>query len=187
MRIRPSPPDRRRLEWSSGRHGHGRAGRGTAYRTRPRAGIDPDVVGAEQITAPGALDPGAVATRRAYRAAPSPPSSLLSSSFLPPLSACLRLSETLVTTFVMSLLAFLTASRTGVLRAGLAVAAFEPLSLRVDRTIVRPSPMTDFTAPMVWLIGSLVAASSRPTWRCLVWRSSWVTAGGFGSGDPTAV
>ena len=60
--------------------------RGTAYRTRPRAGIDPDVVGAEQITAPGQLDPGAVATRRAYCAAPSPPSSLLSSS-LPPLSA----------------------------------------------------------------------------------------------------
>src|SRR6476660_5047435 len=32
--------------------------RGTACRTRPRAGIDTDVVGAEQITAPGALDPG---------------------------------------------------------------------------------------------------------------------------------
>ena len=62
------------------------------------------------------------------------------------------LAETLVTTFVMSLLAFLTASRTGVFRAGLAVAAVEPLSLRADRTIVRPSPMTDFTAPMVWVI-----------------------------------
>ena len=55
----------------------------------------------------------------------------------------------------MSLLAFLTASRTGVFRAGLAVAAFEPLSLPAERTIVRPFPMTDFTAPMVWLIWSV--------------------------------
>jgi len=59
------------------------------------------------------------------------------------------LSETLVTTFVMSLLALLTASRTGVFRAVLAVAGLEPLSPPAERTIVRPSPMPDCTAPMV--------------------------------------
>src|SRR5258705_3138 len=34
--------------------------RGTANRTRPRAGIDTDVLGAEQIRAPGAVDQGRV-------------------------------------------------------------------------------------------------------------------------------
>ena len=87
------------------------------------------------------------------------------------------LSETLVTTFLMSLLAFVTASRTGVLRAGLAVAACEPLSLPAERTIVRPSPMTDFTAPMVSLIWSRVAASSRPTLR---WRACEIVSGDCG-------
>ena len=39
---------------------------------------------------------------------------------------------------------------------------------------------------MVSLIWSLVAASSRLTVRWLPSRSSWVTAGGFGSCEPTA-
>src|ERR1700752_574376 len=123
--------------------------------------------------------------RRAYRASPSSPSAFL--SCVPPFMALLMLSEALVTTFLMSLLAFLTASRTGVLRVGLAVAALEPWSLPAERTIVRPSPMTDFTAPMVWVIWSLVAASCRPTLRWLGLRSSPVTAGGAGSCDPTAL
>ena len=54
-------------------------------------------------------------------------------------------------------------------------------------TIVRPPPMTDFTVPMAALSRSLVVASSRPTVRWVAARSSWVIAGGFGSGDPTAV
>ena len=54
----------------------------------------------------------------------------------------------------------------GVFRAELAVAErSEPFSLRADRTIVRPSPMTDFTVPMAALRRSLVVASSPPTLR----------------------
>ena len=97
------------------------------------------------------------------------------------------LSETLVTLFVMSVLALLSASRTGVFRAGLAVVACEPLSPRADRTIVRPSPMTDFTVPMAALSRSLVVAGSAPIVRWGPARSWCVTAGGFGSGDPSAV
>ena len=96
-------------------------------------------------------------------------------------------SETLVTTVLMSLLGVVTVSRTGVLRARLVVAGFERLSPPAERTIVRPSPMTDFTAPMVSLIWSRVAASSRPTVRWGACRSSQVTARGFGSCDLTAV
>ena len=53
--------------------------------------------------------------------------------------------------------------------------------------MVRPSPMTDFTAPLVSLIRSLVATGSRLTLRWLACRSSWLTANGSGSCDPTAV
>jgi len=91
------------------------------------------------------------------------------------------LSETLVTTVVMSVLALLSASRTGVFRAGLAVVAGEPLSPRADRTIVRPSPMTDFTGPVAALSRSVVVAGSRAIVRWGATRSSWVTADGFGA------
>ena len=128
-------------------------------------------------------DTGAVLTRRAYCASRSPS---LSSSW-PPLSAVLMLSATLVTTFSMSLSACVTASRTCDLRAGLAVVAVEPLSPPADLTIVRPFPMTDFTAPMVSLIRSLAAGCSRSTSRWLACRSSWVASDGCGSSEPTAV
>ena len=83
--------------------------------------------------------------------------------------------------------ALLTASRTGVLRAGPAGGVSESLALLDLRTIVRPFPMIDFASPMVWLMLCRVAASSRLTVRWLVWRSSGVTAGGSGSCDLTVV